>query len=150
MNQLNISKLLALLPIFGVGLIVGCGPDLSHLPRTVKAEGIVTLDGVPVEGALLTFIADQGEHHASATSDKNGRFVLNAFPQKSGAVPGSYKVGVSKTVINGGKEDESGGETTINLSYGLPSKYASFTTSGLTSTIPDSGTSELKIDLTSK
>jgi len=101
-----------------------------------------------VEGASITFIADSGNHHAMAVTDAAGKFALRLLGEKDGAVPGSYKVQVSKTVVSdaGGEE----GEAAVNVSYGLPQKYSTAATSGLTSSVPEGGTSDIKIELTSK
>jgi hypothetical protein len=127
--------------------VSGCGPNISHLPKTVKAEGTVTLDGQPVPGATLTFIAEQGNYHASAVTVADGTFKLNAFKEKTGAVPGKYHVEINKTVAKAGEGGESG---LVNVQYGLPKKYASMGTSGLTHTIPDKDTTDIKFELSSK
>ena len=95
------------------------------------------------------FIADQGTYHAKAITEKSGKFSLRAFDEKEGAVPGSYKVQVNKTIVSGGT---GGGdsEASVNVQYGLPVKYSTTAGSGLTSTIPESGTSDIKLELVSK
>lgn len=132
-------------------MFAGCGPDLSHLPKTVVAEGTVTIDGVPVELATVVFIAEQGEYSARGITDAEGKFSMQAFDQKPGAVPGAYRVQINKTVLqeSGGGEDlDSIG--TVNVSYGLPKRYAAISTSGLKATIPDQDTTDIKFELTSK
>lgn len=126
---------------------VGCGPDLSHLPKTVRAEGKVTLDGQPVSSATVNFIAEQGNYHASALTDANGVFKLNAFKEKPGAVPGAYRVEINKTVSTSGEGGDAG---LVKVEYGLPKKYASMGTSGLSKTIPDQDSSDINFDLKSK
>ncbi len=131
--------------------LAGCGPDLSHLPETVTAEGTLTLDGQPVEGAAVNFVSEVNSYHASAVTDADGKFVLRAFEEKPGAVAGDYRVTVNKTVVaesGGGEEEEAIGE--VNVSYGLPKKYAALGTSGLSQTIPADGTTELVVELASK
>ncbi|GIW98796.1 MAG: hypothetical protein KatS3mg111_2129 [Pirellulaceae bacterium] len=131
--------------------LVGCGPDLSHLPKTVTAEGVVTLDGQPVEGASVNFVSESTSYHASGVTDSNGHFSLRAFEEKPGAVPGEYRVTVNKTLVSetgGGEDENSIGE--VNVQYGLPKKYAALGTSGLSATIPEEGTTDLKIELTSE
>ena len=125
----------------------GCdtGPKL---PPTVPAEGIVTLDGTPISDVTIIFIAEKGTFNATAVSDKSGKFAMKAFEQKSGAVVGSYKVELNKTVVE--TKGTNGGETDVNMTYGLPMKYASFTTSGVTITLPESGKKDIKFDLVSK
>ncbi len=129
--------------LLGTAIVVsGCSGD--NLPKTVPAEGVVTLDGQPVENAIVVFMADQGNHNASGNTNKDGRFSMKAFDSKSGAVPGSYKVQISKTLM----EEKGGGE--LNFKFGLPQKYSSFTTSGLTQTVGDQGSKDIKFELKSK
>ena len=67
-------------------------------PRTVPAEGIITLDGEPISGAAIVFISDGGDVSANGISGPDGEFSLDAFPYKKGAVPGPYKCIVTRTV----------------------------------------------------
>lgn len=127
-----------------VVMLVGC--DSSSGPKTVNASGVVLLDGNPVDGAQVTFIDDAGQITAVATTDAAGKFSLMHNGEKKGAVPGSYKVQVSKTKLTGNE----GGGTEITISHGLPPKYASIATSNLTQVVPDSGISDIKIELSSK
>lgn len=127
-------------------LTSGCGPDLSHLPKTVQADGLVTLDGVPVDGAQVVFISADG-NSASAATDTSGKFSLRSFDEKPGAVPGTYKVQVSKTIAEPtGKQDADGGDV-IKFNFGVPKRYTGIGTSKLEMNIPDSGTEDLKIEL---
>ncbi|MDR1959040.1 MAG: carboxypeptidase-like regulatory domain-containing protein [Planctomycetaceae bacterium] len=80
----------------------GCGKGGSSLP-TQYVEGIVTLDGAPVEQALITFTPADKENGTAATgySDASGKYTLTSVgggPQK-GAVAGDYRVTVSKVSI---------------------------------------------------
>ncbi|MFO1066030.1 MAG: carboxypeptidase-like regulatory domain-containing protein [Pirellulales bacterium] len=128
----------------------GCGPSTSHLPKTVNASGIVTLDGSPVDKAAVVFIAEQGNYNATAMTDASGKFSLNAFIEKTGAVPGAYKIEINKTLMEAGTDKKGNTEGIVNVSFGLPRKYASFTTSELKFTIPESGTEDIKLELKSK
>src|SRR5436305_14453351 len=77
----------------------GCGSSGHNLPKTVPATGVVTLDGKPVDGAQVVLVpAGQEITGASGVTDSSGRFSLRAYPEKDGAIPGEYKVQVSKTV----------------------------------------------------
>ncbi|MCA9194165.1 MAG: carboxypeptidase regulatory-like domain-containing protein [Planctomycetales bacterium] len=129
-------------------IVAGCGPDLSHLPKTVVAEGIVTLDGAPVETATVVFIAEQGTYSARGITDAEGKFALQAFDEKPGAVPGSYRVQVNKTILSesGGGEDENS-MGSVSVTYGLPKRYAAVSTSGLKVTIPDMDSTDIKLEL---
>jgi len=131
----------------------GCGPDTGHLPKTVPATGIVTLDGKPVDGAQVILVPEkEGTTGAFGATDANGKFSLRAFDEKEGAIPGAYKVQVSKTVqvkLDGAAGSLDGGDP-VRFDYGVPAKYTGVQTSGLTATIPDSGTSDIKLELSSK
>jgi hypothetical protein len=141
--------------LFTAGLlaVAGCGSAGDDLPRTVPAEGTVTLDGKPVEGASVVLVpAAEGTTGAYGTTDASGRFALRAFEEKEGAIPGAYKVQVSKTVevkLSGPKGSVDGGDP-VRFDYGVPAKYTGVTTSGLTATIPESGTTDLTLVLSSK
>ena len=129
-------------------VLVGCNSG-PQLPPTVPAEGIVTLDSEPVSDVTVVFIADKGNYNATAVTDKNGKFAMKAFEQKSGAVVGSYRVELNKTVVET-KAGGGGGESDVNLKFGLPKKYATFTTSGLTIQLAEGGKKDIAFDLKSK
>jgi hypothetical protein len=71
----------------------GCGKA-----RPVKVAGIVTLDGKPLSGATIVFTPDQegGGRQAAALSDVDGEFELTTYNTGDGALPGTYKVVVTK------------------------------------------------------
>jgi hypothetical protein len=126
---------------------LGCnsGPER---PPTVPCEGIVTLDGSPVSEAAVIFIADKGNYNASGVTDKNGNFKLKAFEEKAGAVPGSYKVEITKTIVE--QASTKAGESGANVRYGIPVKYASMATSGFAIKLSDQGDKDIKFELKSK
>ncbi|GIX04409.1 MAG: hypothetical protein KatS3mg114_0278 [Planctomycetaceae bacterium] len=147
-------------------VLSGCGGDrwTRNLPDTVPAQGVVTLDGKPVDGASIVFVpADGGKYTANGLSRSDGSFALRAFPSKQGVVPGSYKIGVSKTVeqqmtlpqnFQAGEDAEHAQKivetNTTTWVNALPQKYASPETSGLMATIPPEGIKDLKLELTSQ
>ena len=133
--------------VLSVAFVSGCNSG-ADLPPTVPAEGIVTLDGVPVVDATITFIADVGTYNASAVTNKEGKFAMKAFEEKSGAVAGSYKVAINKTIVE--SRDGKQGESDVNLKQGLPMKYSNFLTSGITITLGAAGAKDLKYELKSK
>ena len=133
--------------ILSVAFVGGCNSGVG-LPPTVPAEGIVMLDGAPVADATITFIADAGAYNASSVTDKEGKFAMKAFDEKKGAVAGSYKIAINKTIV----ESRSGkqGESDVNLKQGLPMKYSNFLTSGLTIKLGETGDRNIKYELKSK
>jgi hypothetical protein len=82
----------ALLVVAGIS---GCGGD--GRPRTEPVTGVVTLDGDPVEGALVSFSPEGGSgQSAVGTTDASGRYQLTTFRQGDGAVEGTYTLTVAK------------------------------------------------------
>jgi hypothetical protein len=77
--------------------VAGCGPKG---PDVQFVEGVVTLDGKPLDGATVTFAAvDKTGIPAAGKTDADGRFRLNATQGKKygkGTVVGDYVVTVQK------------------------------------------------------
>jgi hypothetical protein len=73
-------------------------PSCGGKDSPVAVEGIVTLDGAPVEGASVTFTPEgEGGQPAYGLTDTEGAFWLTTFSEQTGALPGAYKVLVTKT-----------------------------------------------------
>lgn len=71
---------------------MGCGKG------RIAVKGIVTLDGVPVEGALVVFFPEGGKGRpATATTGPDGTFRLGTQSDGDGAIPGAYLALVSKS-----------------------------------------------------
>jgi hypothetical protein len=153
-------RLCALGILLVAGAAAGCGG------KTVKVEGIVTLDGTPVQGATVIFVPQGGEREANGLTDADGVFHLTTFNTGDGAMPGTYKVTVEKHAV----PTDLGGTPTpddpdsmrkamqdraknaqkdprANKSS-LPADYANQKTTPLQFTIPSSG--QIKIELKSK
>jgi hypothetical protein len=153
----SLLALLFLLPLFG------CNAD-DGLPKTVPAKGTVSVDDKPIEGAVVVLMQDSGTYFARGITDKSGNFSLDAFETKKGAVPGEYKVTVSKTVTVENKtkmskaleqealEAAGGDASLINTGWvnDLPNKYANPGTSKLSVTIPEDGKTDIRIELSRK
>src|SRR6185295_20191114 len=86
---------------------VGCSSDAPGpptLPDPVPMSGIVTQEGKPLANATVTFhpVSDKGFHGATGTTDDSGKYELEADlgnnKTKKGALPGMYKVTVSRLV----------------------------------------------------
>lgn len=94
MRRANIS----ILGAFVAAVLVagfGCGGPAAKL---VKTEGVVTLDGAPVAGAMVTFHPnDEKGPVATGLTSSDGVFELQTYAAADGALPGSYKVTVRKT-----------------------------------------------------
>lgn len=82
------------LAVIGVAGCGGGGPALE------KVNGLVTLDGKPVEGATVSFVPGSGGLFASGLTGADGRFTLNTAAPGArpggGAVAGEYRVTIVK------------------------------------------------------
>ena len=119
-------------------------------PETAEVAGVVLHDGAPVSDAIVTFRPDGGTHSAYDRTDENGRFQLTTFEDGDGAVPGQYRVTVSKVVVDY-EPNPKNPEVLPPLYHAeqsvLPSEYAEADTSGLTATVPEDGTDEIEFSL---
>lgn len=142
-------------------LFSGCS-NIPDGPRTVPAQGVVTLDGAPVEGAAVVFIGKSGDYSAEGLSDIDGNFSLDTFDYKTGAVPGDYYALVTKTreitaaagdIAGAGEAGEhaaeGGGTVQLGVEHALPEQYA-LVNEKFAFTVPEDGVKDLKIELTSK
>jgi len=90
-------KTIIVLLSFGLAAIGGCkrGPAVQYV------EGVVTLDGKPVEAAIVSFKPEAGGLAAAGTTDAAGVYRLNAIGTGAakaggGTVPGDYLVAIRK------------------------------------------------------
>jgi hypothetical protein len=149
-------------------VLSGCGG--SNFPKTYKVNGTVVQGGKPVDGALVTFLSTEGGKSAIGSTNAKGEFKLSTFGPSDGALPGSYKVTITKTsgpppaaspalqpgVIASGDiaadyappssnvGAASSGGTPKNA---LPAKYASDSTSGLIATVMENDNNKFDFDL---
>ncbi len=137
----------------------GCGGAAvdPNRPATAPVSGTVTYQGSPVENATVTFLASAPDgKSAVGRTDASGKFALMTFAPGDGAVPGQYKVMISKQVTEGGVSEEEAykyierGEnppepTVKNL---LPEKYTAADTSGLSADVTESGENTFTFELT--
>ena len=95
----------------------------------------------PSEGAKVMFSPQNHQYAAVGQTDSNGRFTLQTFEPNDGAVPGDYKIAVTKFEVvelpNGGMKE----------TFFLPGKYRDPNTSGLTAVVPPKGAKDLKLEL---
>jgi hypothetical protein len=150
----NMKKILTIFPfLLALSLLLGCG-GRAGLPGLVPVAGTVTLNGEPVEGALISFAptsSDSNARSASAITDKNGKFVGSTLDYNDGMQPGEYQVFITKTTGTGGEGTDErgggGGESARQIINHLPLKYADKGTSGLTVSIPPKGDKNIELKL---
>lgn len=119
-------------------------------PARVPTAGSVTFRGSPVEGATVHFVTErQGRfYNAMGQTDTTGRFSLQTFRPKDGAVPGRQKVRIQKLTVS-----EKPADLPLHASFKpvetshLPEKYRSPETSGLTVEVSEKGPNEFTFSL---
>lgn len=162
-KRVGLSVLMSVLVV-----LMGCGG--SGFPQTYKVSGTVKQSGKPVDGALVTFLSSEGGKSAVGSTNDKGEFKLSTFGPGDGALPGSYKVTITKTstpppaagpalqpgVIasgdigddyappTGNEGGKGSGSAPKNL---LPAKYASESTSGLIATVGPTDSNNFDFDL---
>lgn len=148
-------SLALVLPVLGCG--GGTDKFKAQRPKTAPASGVVTFNGNPLEGAIIVFAPQQGgTTAASCTSDSRGHFEAKAFPPDAGMVPGSYKVTVTKNApepegpATPASHDQPVKPNNAKPTSLVPAKYSNPAQTPLTITIPDSGASDLKLELKDK
>lgn len=91
--------------------VAGCGGGDEETPPVagvVPVSGTVLLDGKPLEGASVLFIpapggpVDRAPVGASGVTGADGKYALTCGPESPGALPGAYRVVVSKFVMPDG------------------------------------------------
>jgi hypothetical protein len=89
-------------------LVFLCGCTDSGGPPLAPVSGLVTLDGQPVQGAGLEFIADAGGVAYGKTDDA-GRYYMSFGNDRTGAIVGKNLVRITAgdKVTVGGKKFES-------------------------------------------
>ncbi|MDX1969272.1 MAG: hypothetical protein SFV23_18995 [Planctomycetaceae bacterium] len=126
--------------------LLGCGGD--GRPRLIPVSGTVTLDGNPLEGAIVGFqpIADAKEKFQrppGGITDAAGKFVLGTYDKTDGAPVGKYKVVIQKREITSKLPDdfnsEMASQTNINYKWVTPKSLSDPATTNLTAEITTSG-----------
>jgi hypothetical protein len=126
--------------VFACICLAGCQEE----PRRFPVSGTVLIDGKPLAGGSIRFVAEAGRPATSGImsdgSFELGESSISIQPGSAlGIMPGVYRVAVSASEIID--------ELTEEVRWLAPSKYADFRTSGLEVTV-DGPQKELIINLT--
>jgi hypothetical protein len=106
-------------------LLPGCSGGIDLAP----AEGIVTLNGEPIEGAAVMFIPDAGGPAATGVTNAQGQFALHTT-NEPGALVGPHRVTVIKNEMSG-LVDGLPGPGGVKTTWTTPQRYSRPETSGL-------------------
>ncbi len=147
------SFLKSIVPI-AVSLLVVAGCDGTGRPAGAKPTKPVTITvtykGAPVEGATVSFLCDPPSF---GRTDASGVAKMKTYVEGDGAIVGSHKATVAKTeTVGGSTADQDSQEYNPDAPPGeikhlVPEKYSQ-PTSGLVADVKESGTNEIKFELT--
>lgn len=133
----------------------GCGPakPASNRPQTHPASGRLSLAGQPLAAATVTFRPEGKGSGCAGISDASGRFKLSTFAAGDGALPGKYRVTVTKFAAAPASPDvDSPGYAPPSASAPppkslLPETYADPAKSGLTAEVVAGKANVFEFDL---
>ena len=94
---MRLSAWPCLLGVLSLAALVGCGGNPAGYPDTAPVTGTVTLDGVPLEGASISFAPGAGRS-SSAKTDAEGKYELYYTGAIKGAMLGTHRVMISKRI----------------------------------------------------
>jgi hypothetical protein len=127
-------------------VVFGCNHGV--IGGLVPCAGSVTLDGLPLGGAMIGFTpinasgeVDVSKRGGTAISNSNGHFTIKTASDSPGIAKGTYKVNVNKMV----EEQSTEGKSPIPKS--TTGKYAVVETSDLIVEIPAGGNTRIKLEL---
>jgi hypothetical protein len=160
----------ALTTFLGLAL-AGCGGSsddaaVADRPETSPVTGTVTYQGKPVEGATVSFLSTvvpipgQPTDASSAygLTDAQGTYRLTTFETDDGAVPGEYKVTITKiqtpppgaqvSMDDPNYNPDSPAQTAAARPvYLVPERYSDRGTSNLTATVKAGGGNTIPFEL---
>jgi len=138
-------------------VIAGCGKK-AKLTGLYPVKGKLTLDGSPVEGALVTLTPVNFTGDARAASGEtgaDGTFIVQTMDPGDGAFPGEYVITVTKREVVGKMPTaeefdaarDAGQRLIVNSKNIFPAKYEKTGTSGLKVTVVEGKNEDLILDL---
>ncbi|WP_417392225.1 carboxypeptidase-like regulatory domain-containing protein [Gimesia sp.] len=147
MFDMNWNLLKATAGLFLVTAFVsGCGGETDARPA-VEIKGTVTLDGAPLQEASIQFTSPKTGESAYANLDASGQYSIT-FPKAD--IGSVYEITVTPPVVDEQNAMALAEQPKEKTASSIPAKYASRTTSGLTTRIEQAGTHEANFDLKSK
>jgi hypothetical protein len=132
---------------------VGCGGSA----KTTPVAGVVLLDGKPIAGASIQFVAQGKGRDATAETDNNGEFAMSTFQPRDGMLAGTYKVVISPPAGAADSKQYASADEAMAAANkpqakkvaapGFPQKYARPDQTPLTQEVPVQG--KLRLELKS-
>lgn len=127
-------------------LLCGCGG--GNQLDTVVVRGTVMYQGKPLPYGTISFQPQAGPP-AMGKIQPDGSFTLSTYGDGDGAIVGPHKVLVSATAIDAGTAPEADASTEMRAAQSvIPTKYSSFSTSGLTADVEAGKENQFTFELT--
>lgn len=138
--------------VCSLSLLAGCQPAG---PPLEPAAGVVTLGGMPLSGAVVSFIPHGGTlgQTGTAITSAEGKFEIKQPTGEVGLLAGKYKVVISKLVNPDGSDYTAQPDVApmdSNARETLPPRYSSYEQTTLSAEVPAGGATGLTFDLRSK
>lgn len=137
-------------------VIPGCGDGNAGRIPTFRVTGKVTHQQQPVEGATVLFAPIGEGKAATGITDAKGTYKLQTFQAGDGAVPGRYKVTISKydmSTANPDLEDDLAMEMRedtdqiVGPTALLPEKFAEVSSTPFEHEVADNHKNQFDFDL---
>ena len=134
-------------------VVFGCGKD-PNLPELHAVTGTVTMDGKPVDDAVVIFYPTGNTRgtRAHGRTDAQGRYSMTSSKLGEGTPVGSYSVTISHLTMPDGSplpNNEDFDPMTMKFKENMPATYSQRPMSKLKATVPDGG-GEINFELNSR
>ena len=127
-------------------LLGGCGG--GHELDTAVVQGTVLYQGKPLPYGTISFQPQAGPP-AMGKIQADGSFTLSTYGNGDGAIVGPHKVLITATATDAGTAPAADSNTEMRAGQSvIPTKYSSFSTSGLTAEVATGGANEFVFELT--
>ena len=140
MKNLYHTRFCAASTLLVAAVLTGCG---DNGPATGMVDGVVTLDGKPLDQAMVSFQPQNGRRSIGVT-DASGHYKLRFTATADGALPGEHKVLI--TTARGASGGEGSQPFIAAQEEKLPPKYNS--ASELKATV-EPGSNQIDFELAS-
>ncbi|MCC6508703.1 MAG: hypothetical protein IT423_06330 [Pirellulaceae bacterium] len=120
--------------------MLGCEASDGR-PKPVAVSGTVLVNNQPSEKVRVVFAPQDHSFAAAGITDAQGKFSLQTFESNDGAVPGKFRVAVSKFDVI----EKAGGA--VDEKHYLSSKYMNPSTSGIEFEVKKTGKNEVTIEV---
>lgn len=136
-------------------VLTGCGGGgdkwTKERPKPFPVSGKVAFKGQAVAGATVVFVPDGHTQAATGQTDSSGAYQLQTYSPNDGAVPGKYKVTITKVEVTStdtSQESRVDNTAVTEQKWLVPQKYGNSEASGLTADVTEGGKNNFDFELT--